>query len=65
VKGAVRSCRLCNTFRGCGRHQMYKCKGCERVLPWSFGASDDMPDHCDDCWAKEHDADSQNEHRAA
>lgn len=33
---------------------VYRCPGCWRIRPWCFGAADDMPDHCDDCWAKAH-----------
>jgi len=29
----------------------YTCRGCDRSVPWCFGASDNMPFHCDDCWA--------------
>lgn len=32
----------------------FRCRGCNRYLPSSFGCGDDMPDHCDDCWAKSH-----------
>lgn len=34
--------------------EFYTCRGCKRRAPWCFGASDDMPDHCDDCWAAVH-----------
>lgn len=33
---------------------LYRCEGCDRLVPWSNGAADDMPDHCDDCWAQAH-----------
>jgi hypothetical protein len=29
----------------------YFCKPCGRRVPWCFGAGDDRPDICDDCWA--------------
>lgn len=32
----------------------YVCAGCKRRVPNDFGAADDMPDHCDDCWAAAH-----------
>lgn len=32
----------------------YVCAGCDRAVLWCFGASDDMPLHCDDCWALNH-----------
>jgi hypothetical protein len=47
-------CLMCNTYAGCSKHHLYKCVGCKLVYSWAFGASDDMPDHCDDCWAKAH-----------
>jgi hypothetical protein len=28
----------------------YECAGCFRDVPWCYGAHDDMPDYCDDCW---------------
>lgn len=39
---------------GCGG--IYQCAGCRRWVGWCFGAADDMPDHCDDCWSKAHPA---------
>ena len=36
---------------GCGG--IYLCPGCQRLCGWCFGCGDDMPDHCDDCWALE------------
>lgn len=30
------------------------CPGCQRPIPAREGAADDMPDHCDQCWAKAH-----------
>lgn len=36
----------------CGtRGKRYICVGCKRDVPWCFGAADDMPEHCDDCWS--------------
>lgn len=32
----------------------YVCVGCRRRVPNDFGAADNMPDHCDDCWYKAH-----------
>lgn len=32
----------------------YKCPGCKRRVPWCFGAADDLPELCDDCWRKAH-----------
>jgi hypothetical protein len=45
-----RACVACSSYSGCGRHRRYKCMGCKRVRPWSDGAADDMPNHCDECW---------------
>jgi len=28
----------------------YRCAGCHRSVPWCFGAADDLPEMCDDCW---------------
>lgn len=33
------------------RIRSYRCRGCRRRVPWCFGADDDAPDYCDDCWA--------------
>lgn len=32
----------------------YVCAGCKKEVPWENGAADDMPNHCDDCWAEAH-----------
>ena len=32
----------------------FKCQSCWRVIPWCFGADDDMPYDCDDCWGIAH-----------
>lgn len=29
----------------------YVCKGCDRSVLWCFGGDDNLPFHCDDCWA--------------
>lgn len=34
--------------------ESYVCAGCSRRVPNEFGADDDMPDHCDDCWLEAH-----------
>lgn len=36
---------------------VYHCKGCDRWVPWCYGGADDLPDHCDDCWAEAHEKD--------
>jgi len=33
---------------------LYRCATCRRLVPWCFGAADDRPDECDDCWAAAH-----------
>ena len=30
---------------------VWRCSGCGRVRPHCDGGSDDMPEHCDRCWA--------------
>ena len=32
----------------------FVCAGCGQISPASRGADDDLPYHCDECWAKEH-----------
>lgn len=29
---------------------VFECPGCGRTVPESFGAADNMPELCDDCW---------------
>ena len=31
----------------------YECKDCKRRVPWCYGAADNMPNVCDDCWTAE------------
>ena len=46
-------CSVCETF---------VCIRCEKRVPWSKGAHDSFPDHCDDCWFAEHEMlDAQEE----
>lgn len=47
------------------RKRRYRCKWCKRWVPWCFGAADDLPLHCDDCWVKAHkeDRNDGNDHR--
>ncbi len=33
---------------------VFWCPGCRRIVSAEHGASDDMPDHCDDCWCLAH-----------
>lgn len=42
----------------CTRCELYLCAGCSRWVSWDLGAADDMPQHCDDCWALAHGADA-------
>jgi hypothetical protein len=30
---------------------VYTCERCRKLFGWCYGASDDLPDYCDDCWA--------------
>jgi hypothetical protein len=32
--------------------QRYTCRGCKRFVPYCFGADDELPNHCDDCWGR-------------
>lgn len=32
----------------------FDCTCCGRECGWCFGAADDLPDYCDDCWAEHH-----------
>ena len=42
---------ICGLNRdGTARKVRYKCRGCRRWVPWCFGAADNLPHHCDDCW---------------
>ena len=50
----VCSCRTDRRGEGCETCRLFCCAGCEQWVPWSKGADDDMPGHCDDCWAKAH-----------
>lgn len=34
--------------------ETYECVGCHKEVPWSNGGANDMPEHCDDCWAAAH-----------
>lgn len=34
----------------CKRGETFVCNVCKRRVGWCLGASDDMPDACDDCW---------------
>lgn len=33
---------------------IYRCRTCLRFRPACEGAADDLPDDCDECWAKAH-----------
>lgn len=33
------------------RGRRYTCPGCLRFVPWCYGAADDAPELCDECWA--------------
>ena len=45
-------CEVCEAWckrMGVSEERCYVCPKCERVRPWSNGASDDTPALCDDC----------------
>lgn len=35
----------------CCVHQTFRCNRCQQIHPWEFGAADDAPGLCDDCWS--------------
>lgn len=35
----------------CCVHETFRCNRCEKIHPWDFGAADEAPGLCDDCWA--------------
>lgn len=35
----------------CCVHETFRCNRCEQIHSWDFGAADDAPGLCDDCWA--------------
>ena len=37
---------------GTPRIKRYRCRTCKRRVPWCFGAADQHPHDCDDCWAE-------------
>ena len=41
-------------YKYCCKDCTYTCAGCNQVTPYESGAADDMPDHCDKCWADAH-----------
>jgi hypothetical protein len=45
---------ICQDKHGAPAVRRYRCVGCKRLVPWCFGAADDMPSHCDNCWAEAH-----------
>lgn len=38
----------------CTRCEIFLCAGCVEWVSWDLGAADDMPEHCDRCWATAH-----------
>lgn len=41
-----------------GMADTFHCPGCDRDVPFDYGAADEAPDQCDDCWARERGAES-------
>lgn len=35
----------------CCVHETFRCNRCEKTHSWDFGAADEAPGLCDDCWA--------------
>jgi hypothetical protein len=58
VHGWVDVCSYCNVMPVCEPYQYsciectYICAGCMQLTPYESGGADDMPEHCDECWAK-------------
>jgi hypothetical protein len=55
IDGAIHVCDAYLVMSGvrvgtCGG--TYVCTGCERKVGWCFGAADNMPELCDECWAE-------------
>jgi hypothetical protein len=36
------------------RDKTFVCLGCRKEVSWDKGCDDDLPNFCDDCWAKAH-----------
>lgn len=34
----------------CASCPLFLCESCAEMRPWCFGADDNCPDDCDDCW---------------
>lgn len=46
---------ICGTnAHGINLRRNYCCASCQRWVPWCYGSADDMPEHCDGCWAAAH-----------
>ncbi len=43
---------ICQTAVGVAVIRLFRCAGCQALVPWCRAQDDDMPSHCDDCWAK-------------
>ena len=43
--------KICKLPEDCERCRRFVCNACECVVKWGFGAADDAPGLCDDCWA--------------
>jgi hypothetical protein len=39
---------------GCGPGKVFVCVGCGLRAGYCRGATDDMPEHCDECWNDAH-----------
>lgn len=56
MTGPACTCRgaICRNDLGKQVVRLYLCPGCTRLVPWCFGAADDRPELCDDCWCEAH-----------
>lgn len=42
-------CEDCALPDDCARCERFRCRRCERDVPWTLGAADDTPGLCDEC----------------
>lgn len=43
-------CRKHRRGEECEFCQTFVCAACKRRVGWDFGANDEFPGYCDDCW---------------
>lgn len=45
----LRACQICAAGE-CEEHRTFLCPHCKLICSWDFGAADDRPELCNDCW---------------